>query len=476
MKPIDPKPLRDTRPSYVGFEWSPDGKRLAALALAENWRTRWVLAIDPATARTEVVDALHDPAWIGGPAWSRFGWLKDSERIWFTSEATGYSHLYVAHRTGRFRRQLTRGAFEVHNVRLSWDRERFLLITNERHPGERHLYVMDTEGGSPRLLTAAFAGIDDAAFGPDPKQLVVVHSTPTMPVSLSLLEVGAGNREPRVLRRIFRGATDSYLAGKWIAPRVVHFPDKHGNRVYARLYVPEKPHPLKPAVIHAHGAGYAQYAHRRWQSRPHTYLFSQYLLKKGYHVLDIDYRGSSGYGRDCRTEIYRYMGGSEIDSGEAAVDFLARACGVDPKRVGLFGGSYGGFYTLMALFTRPGLFRAGVALYPVTDWSHYNHWYTARILNLPQEDREAYHRSSPIYLARNLKDRLQIQHGVVDSNVHFQDTLRLVQRLIELKKTGWDVAVYPVEGHGWRTEASRLDSCRRMVGLFDEVLLAPGLD
>lgn len=473
MKRIDPEPLRDAKVSYSGFKWSPDGRTIAVMALAQDYRTRWILSIDPATAKAEVVDALHDPAWIGGPAWNRFGWMKDSRTIWFVSEATGYAHVYVADRSGRFRRQLTHGEWEVEGVRLSWDRSLFHLITNERHPGERHLYTMAVTGGERRCLTDGWGGIDDAAFSPDGTKIVVVHSTPVMPASLELLDPRGETDSSRRAKRIFRGATDRYLAGKWIAPRVVHFPDKHGNRVYARLYTPGRPRRERAAIVHVHGAGYAQYAHKRWQGRPFTYLFAQYLLKKGYYVLDLDYRGSSGYGRDCRTEIYRYMGGTEVDSGEAAIRYLAETCGVDRKRVGLFGGSYGGFYTLMALFTRPGLFRAGVALYPVTDWNHYNHWYTSRILNLPQEDKDAYERSSPIFLARNLKDRLQIQHGVVDSNVHFQDTMRLVQRLIELKKTGWDLVTYPVEGHGWRTEESRLDSFRRMEKLFDDVLLAP---
>jgi len=476
MKPIDPEPLRIHKPSYMGYRWSPDGRTLAVLGLAQDYRTRWLLSINPSTAKAEVVDALHDPAWIGGPAWSRFGWMKDSRTLWFISEATGYAHLYTADRSGRFRNQLTEGKFEVQNVRLSWNRDQFYLITNERHPGERHLYTMPSTGGKRRCLTGSFKGIDDAAFSPDEKMVMVKHSTPAMPASLTLVELSGAKRHPRVKARIFRGATDAYRSLKWLAPEVVHFPDKHGNLVYARLYSPPKPRKEKAAVIHVHGAGYAQYAHKRWQGRPFTFLFGQYLLGKGYYFLDLDYRGSSGYGRDCRTEIYRYMGGTEVDSGDAAIRYLMKKCGVDRKRVGLFGGSYGGFYTLMALFTRPGLFRAGVALYPVTDWNHYNHWYTSRILNLPQEDRDAYRRSSPIFLAKNLKDRLQIQHGVVDSNVHFQDTMRLVQRLIELKKTGWDLVSYPVEGHGWRTEESRLDSFRRMEKVFDNALLGPGLE
>jgi dipeptidyl aminopeptidase/acylaminoacyl peptidase len=189
-----------------------------------------------------------------------------------------------------------------------------------------------------------------------------------------------------------------------------------------------------------------------------------------YAVLDLDYRGSSGYGRDCRTAIYRNMGGKDIDSAVAAANWLTEKHGIDSRRIGIYGGSYGGFFTLMALFKHPGVFAAGAALYPVTDWAHYNHPYTSNILNQPFEDDEAFRRSSPIYFADGLKDRLLILHGIHDRNVHFQDSVRLAERLIELKKTGWEFAPMPIEDHGWQNEWSRLDSYRRIFGLFEEVL------
>jgi len=141
--------------------------------------------------------------------------------------------------------------------------------------------------------------------------------------------------------------------------------------------------------------------------------------------------------------------------------------GIDSTRIGIFGGSYGGFITLMAMFTKPGVFAAGAALRPVTDWAHYNHPYTARILNQPQDDTTAYQQSSPIYFAQGLRGHLLICHGMVDDNVHFEDTARLIQRLIELGKTNWDVAVYPVERHGFARADSWTDEYRRILALFD---------
>ena len=148
---------------------------------------------------------------------------------------------------------------------------------------------------------------------------------------------------------------------------------------------------------------------------------------------------------------------------------------VDPKRIGVYGGSYGGFITLMAMFTTPDVFAAGAALRPVTDWSHYNHGYTSNILNTPQIDPEAYKKSSPIYFADGLKGRLLILHGMVDTNVFFQDSVRLVQRLIELRKENWEIAPYPVENHGFTEETSWADEYKRILKLFEDTLRTVGM-
>jgi dipeptidyl aminopeptidase/acylaminoacyl peptidase len=152
------------------------------------------------------------------------------------------------------------------------------------------------------------------------------------------------------------------------------------------------------------------------------------------------------------------------------VRYLQKEFGIEPGRVGIYGGSYGGFITLMALFTEPKMFGAGAALRSVTDWAHYNHPYTARILNLPHEDTLAFRRSSPIWFAEGLEDPLLIAHGMVDVNVHFQDVVRLAQRLIELGKTDWEMAVYPVEDHAFVRPSSWTDEYRRIAELFDEHL------
>src|SRR5438874_1074810 len=199
-------------------------------------------------------------------------------------------------------------------------------------------------------------------------------------------------------------------------------------------------------------------------------MFHHLLMSKGYLVLDIDYRGSRGYGREWRTAIYRHMGGKDLEDNVDAARWLVEKLDVDSKRIGIYGGSYGGFMTLMAMFTTPDIFATGAALRPVTDWAHYNHPYTSNILNNPQDDPEAYRRSSPIYFAAGLKGTLLICHGMVDTNVNFQDTVRLVERLIELRKENWEVAPYPVEDHTFDRADSWADEYKRILKLFTEQL------
>ncbi|MEY3438668.1 MAG: hypothetical protein RL265_1253, partial [Bacteroidota bacterium] len=226
----------------------------------------------------------------------------------------------------------------------------------------------------------------------------------------------------------------------WKEPDVITFKGSDGKEVFARLYNPGNTK-NKAAVIFVHGAGYLQNAHNYWSTYHREYMFHNLLVDNGFTVLDIDYRGSEGYGRDYRTAIYRNMGGQDLRDNIAGQEYLVRQLGIDSNRVGIYGGSYGGFITLMAMLKTPGEFSCGAALRSVTDWAHYNHEYTSNILNYPTTDPEAYKNSSPIYYAKNLEGKLLLLHGMVDDNVQFQDVVRLSQRFIELEKENWELAV-----------------------------------
>lgn len=258
-------------------------------------------------------------------------------------------------------------------------------------------------------------------------------------------------------------------------PEIVPVPSSHvEDPIYSRVYVPadfdaERAEQY-PAVVFIHGAGYLQNAHAGWSNYFREFMFHSKLTEQGYVVLDLDFRGSAGYGRDWRTAVYRQMGWPEVEDLVDVVKWLGEHRNVDVERVGTYGGSYGGFLTFMSLFNEPGLFKAGAALRPVTDWAHYNTGYTSNILNRPQDDMIAYRRSSPIYFAEGLEDALLISAPMVDDNVFFQDSVRLVQRLIELEKENFETAIFPVEPHGFVQPSSWLDQYRRIYKLFEDNL------
>ncbi len=199
-------------------------------------------------------------------------------------------------------------------------------------------------------------------------------------------------------------------------------------------------------------------------------MFHNLLADNGYTIIDIDYRASAGYGRDWRTAIYRWMGGHDLNDNVDGAKYLVEEYGIDPDRIGIYGGSYGGFITIMAMFTASDVFTCGAALRSVTDWAHYNHGYTSNILNTPVDDPDAFRKSSPIYHAKGLTGELLMLHGMVDRNVQFQDVVRLSQRLIELEKENWELSVFPMEGHGFVEPSSWTDEYRRIYELFQKHL------
>jgi len=302
--------------------------------------------------------------------------------------------------------------------------------------------------------------------------VAIVHSEANRPGELFLADFEADAQ----LDQVTFSPTEEWLGFPWIKPEIIRFPAQDGIQVPARIYRPGDvgAKPNGAAVVFVHGAGYLHNVHNYWSSYYREYMFNHFLAASGYTVLDIDYRGSAGYGRDWRTGIFRWMGGKDLSDHTDGARYLVREEGIDADRIGLYGGSYGGFITLMALFTEPDVFTSGAALRSVTDWAHYNHGYTSNILNLPQDDAEAYEKSSPIYFAENFKGHLLMAHGMVDTNVHFSDVVRLAQRLIELGKENWELAVYPVENHGFVEPSSWTDEYRRIFELFERTISQPG--
>ena len=461
-----------TAPSDVQTAgWSEDGSQALVVAVSADFKTRVISTVSADSGSLKAVDALRDSAWVDGPCAQCAGWYDGGRKIWFVSEADGFAHLYTYGLRGD-RQQLTRGRWEVVDVALSPDKREFYLHTSETSPYEQHFWRMPIGGGARTRITTR-AGGHNAIASPDGHWLADLFSTSNRPPELFLMR----NEPGAPMSQLTTSPTKEWLSFPWLDPAIITIPASDGVAVPARIYRPSDvgAQPNGAAVIFVHGAGYLHNVAHYWSYYKREYMFHHLLASKGYVVLDLDYRGSAGYGRDWRTAIYRYMGGRDLQDQVDASRWLQKELTIDPERIGIYGGSYGGFITLMALFTQPKQFGAGAALRSVTDWAHYNHGYTAQILNTPQGDTLAYRRSSPMFFAEGLEDPLLIAHGMVDTNVHFQDVVRLAERLIELGKTNWEMAVYPVEDHSFVRPSSWTDEYSRIYALFERTISKPGL-
>ncbi|OOW95628.1 peptidase S9 [Xanthomonas campestris pv. vitistrifoliae] len=449
--------------SGPAVHWSDDGRNVAVEIRAVDNKDRWIASVDLDNARLQPRHRLSDSAWINWD-FNDFGWLPDNRTLWLLSEESGYSQLYTVEGNGK-PRQRTRGKWEVSMPVPSADGSGMFFLCNQKWPGDYEVCKLDLRNDQLTEITA-LNGVEGYSLSPNGQQLLVRYSGSYLPTQLAVVPAAGGQATVLTDTR-----TPAFKAQPWIAPQYVQVPSKHGaGTVWGKYYGPTNPEPGKqyPIVMFVHGAGYLQNVSERYTPYFREQMFHNLLVQQGYIVLDLDYRASEGYGRDWRTAIYRNMGHPELEDYLDGLDWLVATKQGDRARVGIYGGSYGGFMTYMALFRSPGTFKAGAALRPVGDWMQYNHEYTSNILNTPELDPEAYKTSSPINYAEGLRDHLLIAHGMIDDNVFFKDSVDMTQKLMELHKDNWQVAPYPLERHGFTRADSWLDEYKRILKLFNE--------
>jgi dipeptidyl aminopeptidase/acylaminoacyl peptidase len=443
-------------------EWSPTSTHLMWRVQDPLRKKMQIVSYEVASPAATVLAEEHDPAWNFTSA---YGWSTDGRSAWFTSDREGFAHIYrvdlPASGAKGEPKQITRGAFETHGSRLfciepKWAGEWIHFNSTEDGTNERQFYRIRADGSGKERLSRT-EGINCGAASADGSHVAELRATPEQPFDLWV----DGQRVTVSPRKEFAGLP-------WPKTKFVEFPSR-GDRaaVRAKILLPpgydpsSKSGKLWPCVFFIHGAGYATSVLKQWGSYNDVrYVFNAWLANHGYVVMDIDYRGSSGYGRDWRTGVYLHMGGLDLADVLGGVDFLRSLGNIDMKRLGMWGVSYGGFMTAMALFQAPGEFRAGSAWAGVYDWENYNAGYTAERLGTPASYPEAYRRSSPIHFSHGLQDQLQIIHGMVDSNVLFQDAVQLSEKLIQEGKT-FEHFYYPEEDHAFVRDETLSDAYRR---------------
>lgn len=465
-----------------GLRWSKNGERLLFHGVSRDNKDHWLLSLNTLdlnlidiedsqsseslaldNSALELIHHNHDPAWINR-RYLNAQWQPDNEGLVFQSEQDGYLHLYHSSKGQVI--QLTKGEFEVYEPTLSKDGKSIYFRGNVGHPTIYEIYRVEIASQELTQLTD-LGGMNEFVLSPDENNLLITHSEALMPPELYVQRT----RPNATAQKITDTVSDQFKSIDWAQPEFVEVRSTYDDApIHSRAYTPDDESINRPAVVFIHGAGYLQNAHQGWSGYFREFMFHSFLVQQGYVVLDMDYRASQGYGRDWRTAIYQRMGTPEVQDLGNGIDWLVARKNVDRARVCTYGGSYGGFLTLMSLFKKPDLFACGAALRPVTDWATYNHGYTSNILNIPELDPGSFERSSPIEFAEGLEAPLLIAHGMQDDNVFFQDSVRLVQRLIELEKENFEIALYPIEPHGFREPSSWLDEYRRIYKLVNETI------
>lgn len=467
--------------------WSPDGRAIAINRITLDHKARELLLASPDTGKvtplwTEKVDHWISPMAI----WIR--WAPDSRSLVLTSEASGWNHVYVVDVPGvtasavATPRALTSGPFTVTSNQVyegsestpAWspDGKTIFFPSNEAATAERHVYAVPAAGGARRRVTTQ-PGVDWAsAISPDGRLVAYLHSDLATLPEVHVQETAGGT--PRRLTSL--STPDALKGHTWLDPQIVSYPNrKDGKAVAARLYTPPGTRAARstPAIVFVHGAGYTQSVYRGWPGSSVRSTFNEYLARQGYVVLDVDFRGSSGYGRAFREDVFDRMGEVDLEDVLSGVEYLKTLGSVDPSRVGIWGHSYGGFLVSMAMFKAPDTFAAGAAGAPVTDWERFYYLapgYNEEHIGFPWDNPEGTRRASPLTYAKDLRRPFLLLSGVQDT-MHL-DSAALVNVLLEHRKR-FDWFFYPNEAHGFRQPQAKEDYYRRIAEFFDRHLSRP---
>jgi dipeptidyl-peptidase-4 len=360
---------------------------------------------------------------------------------------------------------LTDGDWEVTHLHGMDENSIIYFNATAVEPEQVHLFSYNYSNAQMKKLTSR-EGWHQITFSPNFRYFTDLYSDQTQPPQLSLSDVTQKKREIKILD------VSNPEISEYELSRIEYLTVKSrdGFEIHCKMFKPidfqdNKRYPL---IAYVHGGGYAQSVRKQWRGIAH--LFHHYLAQElKYIVVDVDYRGSSGYGRQWRTDVYLHLGGKDLEDVIDVVEQMKKLPYIDPENIGIWGWSYGGFLTNMALLKTPDIFQAGAAVAPVNDWKNYDTQYTEERLSTPQDAPEAYERSSPVSYAKNLRNHLLMIHGMKDDNVHFQDTVQLISQLID-HKIDFDLMIYPEGAHGIRKDSNRIHLFHKIAQHFERYL------
>jgi len=437
-----------------GIAWSPDSRSLLVDKSDLYVKDRRLLLVNPETGRTTLLVHEQDPKNVTAEWWS--DWAPDSRGIYFISDRDNDYHVYYLPVTqgepSGEPKHITAGNWAVFSAFVTPAAKLLFIVTNQGRPEERQLFRVPLEGGEPQRVTRE-DGTHAPVPSPDGRFIADIFSSDSTPPDLYLQRVGTDTASaPGPPQQVTHSPLPEFAKYHWVVPRYVSFPNVNdGTVLHARLTLPPNFDQTKkyPAIL---GSVYSNTVHNQWGGRiAHpTWGLDQYLAQQGYVLLNVDISGSSGYGKLFRQRIGQDYGGVDVEDLYSGVRYLAAQGFVDEHRVGIWGSSYGGLLTAMSLFTKPGVYRAGVAGAPATSLFHALTG-EMRTMMAPQDHMQQYAKSSAFLKSGGLDDHLMIIHGMRDEIVLFKDSVTLEQRLI-LQGKDMELVVLPNAPHGWDTE------------------------
>jgi dipeptidyl-peptidase 4 len=438
--------------------WLTDSKHLAIQRLNRTQTALDLLIADSTTGKTRAVLREIDANWINVSDDLYF--LKDGKRFLWSSERSGYRHLYFYDLEGKQVAQLTKGEWEVSAVDTVDEAKGLVYFTaTEKSPLERHLYRVAFDGTGFTRLTKD-EGTHAAVLAPNAAAFYDTYSNSATPPRQDLYRAD-GSRIATVNENKIAELADYHLSPM----EFLSVKSRDGVLLNASIIKPPDFHPQKkyPVLVYTYGGPHAQVVRNGWGGA--NFLWHQLMAQKGYIIFSLDNRGSGGRGHAFETPLHFRMGAQELSDQRDGVQYLKALPYVDSNRIGVWGWSYGGHMTLHAMFETGDDFKVGFAGGPVTDWRYYDSIYTERYLGLPQKNEKGYQDSSPVKYASQLKGKLLIAHGTGDDNVHFANTLAVINDLIEAGRYV-EVLAFPGRGHGVSDPPARRVLMQRVTQFF----------
>ena len=438
--------------------WLNDSRHIAIQRLNRAQNALDLLIADAATGKTRTALSEQDPNWINVSDDLYF--FKDGKRFLWSSERTGYRHLYLYDLDGKLLGQITKGEWEVTSLNAVEEFKGLVYFTaTEKSPLERQLYRVNLDGSGFTRITKE-EGTHDAVLAPNAATFYDTYSNTAAPPRQDLYGAD-GSRVTLINENKVAELADYHLS----PVEFLSVKSRDGVPLNAGIIKPLNFDAQKkyPVLVSTYGGPHAQVVRNLWGGS--NFLWHELMAQKGYIIFLLDNRGSAGRGHVFETPLHLRLGAQELSDQRDGVQYLKSLPYVDASRIGIWGWSYGGHMTLHAMFEAGDDYKAGFAGGPVTDWRYYDSIYTERYLGLPQKNEKGYRDSSPVKYAAQLKGKLLIAHGTGDDNVHFANTLTVINDLIEAGKYV-EVLAFPGRGHGVSDPPARRILMQRVTRFF----------